>query len=344
VSLGYGSFRTPAIPAKLKFKLNVRITPKWKLSAEIYYMGVSDLLAEEAGIGPMSIKLRKIIEGITDPLQRVISDLISRKINERYSLKEQIARAWNAVQKPVLLDKKYHAWLKITPKEVTLYPLYTVNSRAMLSLGLTSFAELVVGPEPAASVPVPVPDLKPAVNGDKNFRIALNTDLPYGDILHIASPLLLNKELGSDGKSLILKDLDIYGEADKLIVKAKTEGSLDGTIYLTCKPRFDPRTNIFSVDDVDYDMQTRNLLLKTADWFLHSRFRSVISEKINMDLTQRLEKTREAAQKAIQQVKLADHIFLRGRVNAVKLRDVIVQKEKILLQLYAEGETAVVFQ
>ncbi len=344
ISLGYGGFKTPQIAAKLNFRLSARITPEWKLNAEIYYMGLSDLFSEEVGIGPMSIKPRKIVEGIIDPLQRAISDLISRKINEKYSLKEEVRKAWNAVQRPIRLDKGYNAWLKITPQGVTLYPLYTENNRVVLNLGLTSLAELAVGPEPAASGLVALPDLRPAVNCDKSFRITLNTDLPYKDILHIASPLLIDRELGSDGKSVILKDLDIYSDSDRLIVKAETRGSFEGTIYLTCKPKFDPDTNRFFVDDVDFDMQTRNLLLNTADWFLHGKFRRQIAEKINMDLTEKLNKAREAAQRAIEQVKLAEHILLRGRVNAVKLRDVIVQKEKILVQLYAEGETTVVFQ
>ncbi len=344
ISLGYGGFKAPRIAAKLNFRLNAGITPDWKLTTEIYYMGLSDLFSEEVGIGPMSIKPRKIIEGIIDPIQRVISDLISRKINEKYSLKAEVGKAWNAVQRPVRLDKDYNAWLKITPLEVTLYPLYTENNRVMLNLGLMSLAEVVVGREPAAPALLALPDLKPAVNGDKSFRIALNTDLPYRDILHIASPLLIDRELGSDGKSVILKDLDIYGKGDRLVVKAEARGSFEGTIYLTCKPKFDPVTNRFFVDDVDFDMQTTNILLKTADWFLHGKFRRQIAEKINMDLTEKLNKAREAAGKAIEQVKLAEHILLRGRVNAVKLRDVVVQKEKILVQLYAEGETTVSFQ
>lgn len=96
MSLSYGMFETQAIPLKLKFKANARITPGWKLSTEIYYMGLSDLLAEEIGIGPLSIKPRSIVEGITQPVQRVLSDLISKKINDMFPLKSQIAKVWNA--------------------------------------------------------------------------------------------------------------------------------------------------------------------------------------------------------------------------------------------------------
>ncbi len=344
ISLRYGGFKTPAISSKLKFRLNAKVTPDWKLNAEIYYMGLSDLFAEEAGIGPLSFKPRSIIEGITRPLQKIMSDLISKKINEKYSLKAEMEKVWSASRKPVLLDKNYSAWLKITPREIMLYPLYAAHNQVRLSLGLTSFAEMVVGPEPPATAPVPLPNLKPAAASDKSFRIALNTDIFYKDLLAIAAPTLLNKELGSDGKSIILKRLDIHSSGDKLAVEVEAEGSYTGIFYLTCKPSFNPQTNIFSVEDVEFDMHTQSFLLKTANWLLHSSIRNTIREKINMNLTQRMQQIQGIARKAMEQVKLADHIFLKGRVNAVELHDVAVQKDRISVQVYAEGESNINFQ
>jgi hypothetical protein len=278
MSLSYGMFETAAIPLNLKFRANPRVSPDWKLNAEIHYMGLSDLLAEETGVGPVSIRPRIIVEEITKPLQQVLSDLINRKINEKFPLKSQVARAWNAAQKPLSVDKSRNAWLKITPREVMLSPLQTRNNRIRLSVGINSFAELAVGPEPAPPPPLPLPNLKLVNTLDRNFRIALNADLLYRDILNIASPLLLNRLFDSDGKTIIIKDLDLYGNGDNFIVKVATNGSLEGVFYLTGKPRFDPLTNIFSVEDVDFDMQTRSLLLKSADWFLHSMIRSSIQE------------------------------------------------------------------
>lgn len=344
IALQYGGFTTPAVYSKLKFKLWARITPDWMLHAEIYYLGLSDLFADELGVGPLSIRPRSIVDGITQPLQVVISDLISKKFNERYSLKAQVVKAWDAARKPVLLNKDYHAWLKMTPQEVILYPLSAANNRVKMSIGLKSFTEVVVGPEPAPAAPTPLPDLKLVNGGDKTFRIALNTDLFYADILQIAAPLLLNKDFGSDGKSIILKNLDIYGNGDRLIVKLETSGSLDGIVYLTCRPWFNTQTNVFSVEDVDFEMSTRNFLLKTAAWFLHSSIRDKIKEKINLNLTERLQQARDAARKAMDQVKLAEHVFLRGQLKDIRLHDVIVQKEKLSIRVYTEGETTVRFQ
>jgi hypothetical protein len=344
MSLSYGMFKTPVVPFKVKFKAGAKVTSDWKINAELYYAGLSDLLAEQIGIGPLSIRPRAIVEGITQPVQKVISDSISRKINEKYPLRAEVAKAWRDAQKPVLLDKNYNAWLKITPQEVMLYPLSARDNRVKLSLGITSFAEVVVGPEPPARAPVPLPNLRLVKSFDKTFRVALNTDLYYRDILSIASPLLLNRELGSDGKSVVLKNIDVYGNGDRLVLRVEATGSLDGVFYLTCRPGINPETNIFSVEDVDFDMQTKSLLLQSADWFLHGTIRSAIREKLNVDLTQRLEKSRELARIAMARVPLAEKVFLKGSIGTMKIADVMVQKDRISVQVYAEGETAVVFK
>ena len=344
MSLSYGMFETPAIPLTLKFKVTAGITPDWRFHAEIYYQGLSDLLAEEAGIGPLSLKPRSIVEGITQPVQKVLSDLMAQKINDLIPLKAQVAKVWNTAQKPVLLDKSYNAWLKLTPLEVILYPLSARNNRVRLSVGISTFAELVVGPEPAVQPLLPLPNLKLATTFDKTFRIAMNADLFYRDLRAVAAPLLLNKQFDSGGKSIVIKNFDLYGNGDKLIVKLETQGSLDGVFYLTAKPVYNPKTKIFSVEDVDFDMQTKSLLQQSADWFLHGAVRGMIQDKLNVNLNRQLEQSRQMAGKALARVPLVDHVFLKGDIKDLKFNDVIVQQDRISIQVYTEGESAIIFE
>ncbi|HIJ87232.1 MAG TPA: DUF4403 family protein, partial [Desulfuromonadales bacterium] len=265
MSLSYGMFETQPLSMKLKFRATASVTPDWRLQTDIFYMGVSDLLAEDVGIGPLSFKPRSIVDGITQPVQKMVSDMVAQKINEQLPLKTQVAKVWDTAQTPILLDKTYKTWLKLTPRDVMLFPLSAQNNKVKLSIGINTFAEVVVGPEPAAPVKRPLPNLKLVNTFDKTFRIALNADIFYKDLRAIAAPLLLNKQFDSDGKSVTVKDFDLSGNGDKLVVKLETQGSLDGVVYLTAKPVFNAQTNVFSVEDVDFDLQTQSMLLKSAD-------------------------------------------------------------------------------
>jgi len=344
MSLSYGMFEMKPIPLKLKFKATAGVNPDWRLRTEIYYLGLSDLLAEEVGIGPMSLKPRSILEGITQPVQKVLSDLLAKKINDLIPLKTEVTTIWNRAQRPILMDKSYNAWLKLTPREVMMYPLYAHNNKVRLSVGISTFAELVVGPEPAPQPLLPLPGLKLVNTFDKTFRIALNTNLFYKDLRAVAATQLLNRQFDSDGKSIVIRDLELYGNGDRVVVKLETQGSLDGVLYLTAKPLFNSQTGIFSLEDVDFDMQTRSLLLKSADWFLHGMIRSMIQDKLNINLTEQLEKSRMMVGKSLSRIQLTEHLFLKCDLKNLKLNDVVVQEDKISIQVYSEGESAVIVE
>jgi hypothetical protein len=343
MSLCYGMFETPAIPLKLKFRATAGITPDWRLQTEVHYQGLSDLVSEHIGIGPLSIKPRSIVEGLVQPMQKMLSDMVTKKVNTLVPLRSQVTKAWNTAQKPILLDKNYGAWLILTPQEVMMFPLTAQNNRVRLSVGISTFAELVVGPEPASQPLLPLPNLKLVTSFDKTFRIALNTDIFYKDLRAAVAPLLLDKQFDSNGKSVIIKEFDLYGNGDKIVVKLETRGSLDGVFYLTAKPVFDPKTSIFSVDDVDFDIKTKDVLLNTADWFLHGVIRSTIQHKLNVNLSQQLERSRQMAGKALAHVRLAENMYLKCDINNLKLCDVVVQKDKISIQVYTEGESSTAF-
>jgi hypothetical protein len=344
MSLSYGMFETQPLSMKLKFRVTASVTPDWRINTDIFYLGVSDLLAENVGVGPISFNPRSIVDGITQPVQKAVSGLIAQKINEQLPLKTQVAKVWERAQTPILLDKTYKTWLKLTPQEVMLFPLNAQNNRVKLSLGISTFAEVVVGPEPAAQARRPLPNLKLVNTFDKTFRIALNADIFYKDLRDIAVPLLLNKKFDSDGKSITVKEFDLSGNGDKLVVKLETQGALDGIVYLTAKPVFNAQTNVFSVEDVDFDLQSQSLLLKTAAWFLHGTIRGIIQEKLNMNLTEQLEKSRQTAAKALSRLPLTDRVFLKSDIHNLKLKDVLVQQDKISIQVYTEGESAILFQ
>ncbi|GFO57939.1 hypothetical protein GMST_02640 [Geomonas silvestris] len=343
VSLSYAGFETPALPVKLRFRAAASIGSDWRVSADIRYQGLSDLFAEQIGIGPLSIKPRAVIEGLTQPLQQVLSSQVNKQLNDSFSLKAKLAKAWEAAQKPILVDQKLNAWLRLSPREVNLFPLRAQNNRVSLAVGIVTYAEVILGQQPQHAAPLlPLPPLKLVNSLDRTFRIAVNADLYYKDLCTAAAPFLLNKEFNSEGKKVVVKSFELYGNGDKFVIKVVTEGSLDGTFYLTGKPRFDSRKNVLSVEEVDFDLQTKSLLLQSADWLLHSTIRDRIQERLNLDLSKQLEESRELAGKAIAQRKLLDEVSLKGEIKSLKLGEFLLGPDRISLQAVAEGESALV--
>jgi hypothetical protein len=85
-------------------------------------------------------------------------------------------------------------------------------------------------------------------------------------------------------------------------------------------------------------------LLKSADWFLHGTIRSMIQDKLNMNLTKQLEQSRQIAAKALTRMQLMDHVYLKCDIKNLIFKDAIVQQDKISIQVYTEGESSILFQ
>lgn len=341
---GYGMFETRPVATSLRFRMTATVRSDWRLEPVIQYTGLSDALVEEIGIGPLSIKPRGIMEELTLPVQRLLSALVARKLQERFPLHDRAGKVWRSAQRPILLDKQFSAWLLLDPREVFFYPLYAQRGQVRLGVGLRSYAELVVGPEPAVHSAMPLPKLTTVAGQDRSFRVALQADIFYRDLLAIITPLLLDKEFTNEGRRIVVKGIDLQGNGDRLVIRIDTAGSLEGVLYLTCRPAFDTQNNRLTVDEVDFDLQTQSLLLKTAEWFLHGTIRGMIQEKLNMELDKRIQQVREMAAKALARVQLADSLYLVGSVRQLRLQGVQVQQEKLSIQVYTEGESAVVLR
>jgi hypothetical protein len=63
-----------------------------------------------------------------------------------------------------------------------------------------------------------------------------------------------------------------------------------------------------------------------------------------MNLTQQLEQSRQLAAKALTRVQLMDHVYLKCEIKSLLFKDVIVLQDKISIQVYMEGESAILFQ
>jgi hypothetical protein len=69
-----------------------------------------------------------------------------------------------------------------------------------------------------------------------------------------------------------------------LIIRINFSGTDQGTIYLTGKPVYTKETNLLEVKDIDFDIRSKNALLKTAEWLFNRRIVTEIGRYTRFDL------------------------------------------------------------
>jgi hypothetical protein len=124
----------------------------------------------------------------------------------------------------------------------------------------------------------------------QDFSVFLDAVLNYDSLSNILNQKVVNKEFdlnkGPVKKKFIIRGCQLFGEGnEKLIIKIDFSGSNEGTFYLTGKPAYDKTTHILEVKDIDFDIRSKNTLLKSAEWLFNKRITNEIGKYARYDLT-----------------------------------------------------------
>jgi len=339
----YGFYESYPLRAGLRFKARVNVTPDWRLKTELYYTGLSDNLADTLKLGPLSLKPKSMVEGITQPVQRLLAPIIDNKVNDAVQLRAKVAPLWQNAFNPSMVSKEFSTWLKLTPEKIVMSPLLATNNQISLSIGVITGAAVTVGPKPAATPARPLPPVQQVSTFDKQFNIQLATDIFFEDLVTALNPVLLDKTFGED-KKITIKKFSMKGEEGRLMVNLTSTGDFDGELTVLAKPVYNPQTNSLTFEEVDFDTRHAGWLISAGGWLFSSTIRSTIKEKLDSAIVEQLEKARIKASTTLSSMQLAERVRLSGTVKALSLGEAAVLNDRLSVQVVAQGEASVLLK
>jgi len=339
----YGFYESYPLRAGLRFKARVNVTPDWRLKTELYYTGLADNLADTLKLGPLSLKPKSMVEGITQPVQRLLAPIIDNKVNDAVQLRAKVAPLWQNAFNPSMINKEFSTWLKLTPEKIVMSPLLATNNQISLSIGVITGAAVTVGPKPSATPARPLPPVQQVATFDKQFNIQLATDIFFEDLVTALNPVLLDKTFGED-KKITIKKFSMKGEEGRLMVNLTSTGDFDGELTVLAKPVYNPQTNSLTFEEVDFDTRHAGWLISAGGWLFSSKIRSTIKEKLDSAIVEQLEKARIKASSTLSSMQLAERVRLSGTVKALSLGEAAVLQDHLSVQVVAQGEASVLLK
>jgi len=287
----------------------------------------------------------RVMDAVNDALGHVLPQ-IDGTVAQTANLHARVQSAWTSLLAPVRLDS--NTYLVVHPVAAGLTPVSMDNSSLKVGLHIEAHPEIVVGTTPPLADQRILPAAASASPGNA-FSLAVPVSISMAFLndqlrqaLKIGSGGVRYPPTGPFSLTPSSADLSVYGK--KAVLRLGLTGSANAIIYLIGTPHFDPVTNMLDVPDLDYTLETKNLLAKVADWAEGARALADLKQRLHVDLSAQAATARQTLTNAINQ-RIGD-IQLTGTLGNLELLGIYPDQASGMVKAYftANGTLAVAMQ
>jgi len=326
----------------LSFLTRLSIDQNWKINTSTTPNGYKWISEPKVKIGFFELPITSIIEKIMDRELPNVVKTVDAEVG-KINLKPQVETAWKAVQEPFLINDAFQAWLKVTPQEILMTPISNKGRNVRVSIGMTAITETFLGTKPTNAVMASLPALKIQDKLDEKFEVGMITEIPYPSLKKIAMEQAGGKtyEFNEGKYKITVLDIEIYGHGDEIIVATNLAGSLNGKVYLKGKPYYDAASTSVKIKNLDFELDTKNKLVKTANWLAHGKFLKLMEPYFAISVASQLEEGKKMIQDNLAGNKMNKNINLNGKLNELTPQSIFVTPGGIQAVILAKGKMEV---
>jgi hypothetical protein len=313
----------------LQYTTSFGITPDYSLETKT-------VLTDLKALDPCEVTVFKYdaTEELLKEVRKALKD-VAKDIDEelaQISFQKEAQGAWNMLNKPVKI--KDFGVLHMNPSQVFLSEPKVNNDSLFTTLTLKVSPVFDYN---SVETTAKLPDLnvieKPQSDSfDLHILFKLNYDSLSTTLQNYAG----GKQLTVKNKLLIFDSLSITGaDNSELIIKVNFSGSKSGILYLRGTPKYDPVSESVQLVNISYDLATKSILLKTADWLFDDRIIEEIEKASKQDLKPEFEKLRKSINDSFRYSMKEYNVV--GRVNSIKVVDLVTRPDEIRMLVTTTG-------
>jgi len=326
---------------RIRLISKIGIAPSWQIKSETYvdsYDWISEPNIRVAGI---NIPIKGMVSRMLNKNFEKITDAIDEQVASNLELKKNAELAWNIARQPVMLAKEYDTWLVIRPTGVEMTPLLAKNNILRSVIGIKGYTQTITSAVKPAVAPVQkLPDLRIVDKVQDDFKIGLISLVSYEDAARLATRQFAGEKFSFLGGKYHVEvtSIEMYGQNDRLVIKAGLKGSISGDIYLKGIPYYDPATQQLSLKSLDYDLDTKNSIVRTAGWLLQGQFSRMMEKRMVFPVGGQIADAKNTIQKTLANYKVTEGVVVKGILSDIVPDKVYLTPKHLYSVVFATGK------
>ena len=277
----------------------------------------------------------QVIKGLKAELDAAKIEM--EKTYGSYDLRPKFQQVWDQ------LNKVYNiyglGWLQINPTKIRINNLFARNDSLNIFLGLS--AKPVISFEKPQEHFTIVPNISD-FSHRTGFNIFLDAVLNYDSLSKIVNAQLSGQRFDlAANKYMIVKDCSFYGvDNENLVIKVNFEGTQKGLFYLTGKPVYDAEHRIIQLTNIDFDIKSKNMLLKTAEWLFNNRIINELRKYSKFDLSNYVDSAKATINQQLNREWMKG-ISSYGQINDIRIVNIYPLRDHLVIRSNCSGILAV---
>lgn len=343
MGINHTEFKETACELNVHFISKVAVDQNWQVKTVTTAKGYDWVSKPKIKIGFVELSVASFLDNIIDKQQARIAAQLDEQIEKKLDITGYIQKGWNMVQQPFLLSEEYDTWLKVVPAEIFMTPLVVKENLVQTRIGIKAYSHTFSGAKPEVTINEQLPSLQLVKEISDEISIGVSGQVSHEYAAQMLTKKFVNQTFSfAEGKyEITLTSIDLYGNGENIVVKAGMAGSIEGTLFLKGKPYYDQATQSVALHNLDYDLDTRNKLIKTANWLAKGKFVRTLQEKLRIPLSGRIEEVKELIQGKIAHKEVIKGVFVQANLEELLPADVYITPQSIVAVATAKGKATV---
>lgn len=308
---------------KLKTKTEIK-SIDWKESPTISLFGKSV---------PITYAVNPAIKLFKSKIEKSIDEAIQESLD----FKPNVLDALEKICTPSEMSTDYESWLRIVPIELYTTQAQLKNQEILLKMGLKCTIETLIGQKPSNKFDRDKMVLKPVAKMPEEITANIVAVSTYKDASHVITKNFQGQEFGSGNKKVKVINVSLWHKNDKMVIALELSGSLNGTVYLTGFPKFNEATKEIYFDQLDYAVDTKSKLVRTANWLASGLVLKKIQESCRYSIQPNLEEGKQTMLKYMDNFSPMPGVFVNGKMEDIVFKEIQLTNKAIIAFLSVKG-------
>jgi hypothetical protein len=279
---------------------------------------------------------------IINPTLSIFKSKIAKKIDEAIEsscdFKPYVLDVLEKMSTPFLTSEVYQTWFKLIPIEVYVTDAVLGKSKINMDLGLKCNMQTMVGVKPKSTFDRNAIQFKPVTSVPNKVMANVVAISTYESASQIITSNFQGKEFASGSRKIVVQKVEMWQKDGKIIIALDMTGSMNGTIYLSGIPNYNSITKEIYFDQMEYVLNTKSVLMKSANWLLHGTILKSIQENCRYSIKGNLEEGKKSMNPYLSNYSPMKGVFVNGTLNDFEFEKVELTDKAIIAFITTSGK------